>query len=920
MPSSNPLPPKENALFKRILRCYEHKQYKNGLKFAKQILSNPKYSEHGETLAMKGLTLNCLGRKEEAYDYVRRGLRNDLRSHVCWHVYGLLQRSDKKYDEAIKCYRNALKWEKDNIQILRDLSLLQIQMRDMEGYRETRYQLLMLRPTQRASWIGYAMSYHLLEDYKNAKTILQTFLDQQGGSYDYEHSELLLYQNMIIRESGETQEALNHLLNCREEIVDKMTVHELLADLYLQLGKHKEAVTCYKNLIIRNPENTLYYKKLIEARQLTSANTILSFYADYVKIYPRPMPPRRLPLNHATDDEFRTMADAYLRKGLSKGVPPLFVDMRSLYVDNEKIMCIEELMLGYVEALKSCGKYSRDNEPNGPKEPASALLWVYYYLAQHYDHLKDTEKALSYIDAAIEHTPTLIELFVTKGRIYKHAGNPIQAYHQLDEAQALDTADRYINSKCAKYMLRANRIGEADMTCAKFTREGVSAMENLNEMQCMWFQTECALSYQRLGNWGQSLKKCHEIDRHFSEIIEDQFDFHTYCMRKMTLRSYVGLLRLEDVLRGHPFYFKAARCAIEVYLHLFDKPLKAENTEQELNTENLAPSELKKLRNKQRKARKKAEQEIAQAAQAQVKRDQHHKSRQTGDVEADAPQLDELVPDKLARADEPLEAAIKFLQPLQTLAKNRIETHLMAFEVYYRKNKLLLMLQSIKRALALSVTTPSALHHPRLHTCLVRFCNTIATTTEPLDPAVATVLARETVVLFGVSSTDARVLNERFLAENKTSMEAVLEGARMSCWLDENKRDWARGVVMNMGLGDDKQEYTDVTIENCVNVLEALSRGDFGSLDDSVICSYKALCHGRFKYCTAFWAEDHLAAAQLAAEECDQQSNHTQSQHQQQHNDSGSGDVIDDAAAIKLLEQIKLSGPDNQQAEEKNCC
>lgn len=55
-------------------------------------------------------------------------------------------------------------------------------------------------------------------------------------------------------------------------------------------------------------------------------------------------------------------------------------------------------------------------------------------------------------------------------------------------------------------------------------------------------------------------------------------------MRKMTLRSYVGLLRLEDVLRGHAFYFKAARCAIEVYLHLFDEPLKDGNAEQELNT------------------------------------------------------------------------------------------------------------------------------------------------------------------------------------------------------------------------------------------------------------------------------------------------------------------------------------------------
>ena len=45
------------------------------------------------------------------------------------------QRSDKKYDEAIKCYRNALKFDPENIQILRDLSLLQIQMRDLEGYK-----------------------------------------------------------------------------------------------------------------------------------------------------------------------------------------------------------------------------------------------------------------------------------------------------------------------------------------------------------------------------------------------------------------------------------------------------------------------------------------------------------------------------------------------------------------------------------------------------------------------------------------------------------------------------------------------------------------------------------------------------------------------------------------------------------------
>lgn len=44
-------------------------------------------------------------------------------------------------------------------------------------------------------------------------------------------------------------------------------------------------------------------------------------------------------------------------------------------------------------------------------------------------------------------------------------------------------------------------------------QEGTSAVENLNEMQCMWFQTECALAYRSLNKYGEALKKCHEIER-----------------------------------------------------------------------------------------------------------------------------------------------------------------------------------------------------------------------------------------------------------------------------------------------------------------------------------------------------------------------------------------------------------------------
>jgi hypothetical protein len=40
---------------------------------------------------MKGLILNCMEKKEEAYDLVRKGLKADLKSHICWHVYGYVR-------------------------------------------------------------------------------------------------------------------------------------------------------------------------------------------------------------------------------------------------------------------------------------------------------------------------------------------------------------------------------------------------------------------------------------------------------------------------------------------------------------------------------------------------------------------------------------------------------------------------------------------------------------------------------------------------------------------------------------------------------------------------------------------------------------------------------------------------------------
>lgn len=814
-----PLPPKQNGIFKKILKCYDYKQYKIGLKLAKQILSNPETANHGETLAMKGLILSCMGKKDEAYEYVRKGLRNDLTSHVCWHVYGLLQRSEHKYDEAIKCYRNALKYDKDNLTILRDLSLLQIQMRDLEGFRDTRYQLFMLRSAQRISWLSFAAAYHLLNDHQTAAKILDEFRGtqkQQKDSQashaenkkepiDYEQSELLLYEVMILSEAGNHKEGLEFLNKHSSQICDRLAVLEYKAQLLLALGRNPEAANLIQDqLIARNQENYSYYKQLEQALKLNpqDEDSRLNLYQNIQKKYPRSQVPFKIPLTFVeTPDKFRPLVDAYLRKFIRKCLPALFRNLRpvynneynrlvaqinqdyvnrkqdQLYIESSnnsaetrkirakvfeihgvpaKIKTIEDLVTGYINNLLENSSFD-SNPSTQNSENKTFVLWVYYYLAQHYDYLGQFDKAQEYVKIALEHTPTLIELLTLKGKIYKHMDEWDKAVEQVHEAQRLDTADRYLNSKCAKYLLRANKVAQAEEMCSKFTRAGVSVTENLNEMQCMWFQIETARAHHRMQQYGQALKKCYEIDAFFSEVTEDQFDFHTYCMRKMTLRSYIKLLRMENVLRSHKFYFDAAELAINIYLKLHDEPLVEgkENQESSEPTDKLSQAELKKIKSKERKAAAKQQQNQkhgnnklhetdagnkqnsnkqnkqadSQTANANSNNKQTSQtSESTGETANNASGLD---PKELEHPKDPLDKAIRFLTPLKSLATDRIDTHLLAFEVYKRRGKVMLMLQSVKRAQKLDP------HHSKLRHQLSQFVGLIddlKKSGEMLDP------------------------------------------------------------------------------------------------------------------------------------------------------------------------------------------
>ena len=116
-----------------------------------------------------------------------------------------------------------------------------------------------------------------------------------------------------------------------------------------------------------------------------------------------------------TGEKFREVVEEYIRNALSKGVPPLFVDLRPLYDDPAKFEIIQAISSRLHDNLTKHSSY----DENGAPEPPTALLWLYYFLGQIYDFQKEYDKAIAIVEKAIEHTPTLIELFLLKGKIFK---------------------------------------------------------------------------------------------------------------------------------------------------------------------------------------------------------------------------------------------------------------------------------------------------------------------------------------------------------------------------------------------------------------------------------------------------------------------------------------------------------------------
>jgi peptide alpha-N-acetyltransferase len=299
------------------------------------------------------------------------------------------------------------------------------------------------------------------------------------------------------------------------------------------------------------------------------------------------------------------------------------------------------------------------------------------------------KRALDLLEVAFKHTPTLPEIYMAKAMVLKRAGDPLGAAYAMEEARLLDGQDRFLNGKAAKYWLRAGNVAKAEELLALFTKKDTTAVQDLTDMQCLWFLQEEGAAHTRSGALGMALKRYQALVTVFQEYEDDQYDFHSYCMRRMTFSYYLSLLEYEDRLRAHPAFLRTALAAIDIYVRIADDP--------GLTEEKLTPEE----EAERKKAAKKAAKAEAKARKA---------AQNAGEKKEEGPVPDaDPRGDALLKTETPIEDALKLWKPLSIHHARNPATWVAGYALHARSGEFAKALRDLRRAAALDLNAAGLL-------------------------------------------------------------------------------------------------------------------------------------------------------------------------------------------------------------------
>jgi tetratricopeptide (TPR) repeat protein len=679
------LPKKDLASYREISKAYDERQYKAALKKSDALLK--RYPSHGETQAMRALSLNSLGRTAEAMDQCRLALRANIKSVVCWHIMGMIQRANKNYVEAVKAFRQAWKIEPDNPAVMRDLALVLMHQRDYAGSLDVRQAMLKQPVNINFNMLLFGYAQALTSNAEFASTVLEKFEVPAAEPPIATNitDDIALYKLRVLEQAGDAMAALKFALSpgFAAAVVDRQSADESIARLSLSVGNPREAVARAWALLQINPDNMDYAAMLLEgvvseagglaflptrgtldtdsrastiaravgsaaspsgsaaASAVAGANTLISTVLVASAAFPRCRTLRRLLLDALPADHplFKPALAAYIRSSLRKGIPSLFADLRSLARPAHsagldwatrvahcglagsppKAKVFGEVAAAYYAALTAGGSLVLptfvegvdlaaaaagldcampavrkalpssaapllpdllifvETAGDGQKESPDVLPWAALLHARMQDEGGDSRAGVATLDAAVGHTPTVIDLAMAKARMLKHAGAFADAAAVMEGARVLDIADRAVNNKAVEYLLRAGRVNDAEATVSLFVRHDATGAADdplapMRSLQVSWFDLALGAAREAAGDLGPAIVAYHRALASQESFSEDGMDYHMYCLRNFWLQTHHDMLAVNQGLVSHPISLSSAEGLARCYLALSTTP------------------------------------------------------------------------------------------------------------------------------------------------------------------------------------------------------------------------------------------------------------------------------------------------------------------------------------------------------------
>ena len=520
--------------------------------------------------------------------------------------------------QAVKCYVFANKYDKENLNILKDLSNLLLFLGRFDEFVKYSLECITVKSSVGANWAQYCVAEYFKHNYENALKISNSIIDNfKDTMKKQELHEVILFKVLLLYKCEKYEECIETLEKNLDNCCDRITFYEKIINNCVKTNNVEKGINYCKLALKINPENVLTYLNYFN---LKVKNTNLKKYDDLFafeenseerkhiyEILTKEIEPEltkvkiteKMKLGLTFGEEFKKLFSLYFLKNIKNNLPSFFNNIKFIYKypkQQSKIQIIDEIVSSNISEIESKHTLSKDileyNKENYDFTIEPVFIWVYYFAAQHYDILGNSEKALVCINKAIKSTPSVVEFFMVKAKILKHNLLFEEAALAMGKAKDLDLSDRYLNAKHAKAAARNGNVDESNTIMMEFVKSPL-VEENMLRYQCLWYKVESGMAYLKQGKLLMAHRMFKGILDNFKEMNEDQNDFYNYSLRKYMLTDFCNL-----ILHMREIYKNKSVIAALVNMELIKMGLETKHKKNEENLNKELEEEFKEAKEK----------------------------------------------------------------------------------------------------------------------------------------------------------------------------------------------------------------------------------------------------------------------------------------------------------------------------------